>query len=46
MKLHFLRCLVSHGYTYIHLCRTHEMFANALTKVENKRMQSSSTRVR
>ena len=32
---HFLRYLVTHGYTYIHLCRTHEMHANALTKVEN-----------
>ena len=32
---HFLRYLVTHGYIYIHLCRTHEMHANALTKVEN-----------
>ena len=32
---HFLRYLVTHGYTFIHLCRTHEMHANALTKVEN-----------
>ena len=32
---HFLRYLVTHGYSYLHLVRTHEMHANALTKVEN-----------
>ena len=32
---HFLRYLVTHGYCYLHLVRTHEMHANALTKVEN-----------
>ena len=33
---HFLRYLVTHGYSYIHLVRTYEMHANALTKVDNK----------
>jgi hypothetical protein len=31
----FLRYLVIHGYSYVHLCRTFDMHANALTKVEN-----------
>ena len=34
--LHFMRYCVLHGYSYVHLCKTHEMLANALTKVENK----------
>ena len=34
--LHYLRHLVSIGACYMHLCRTHEMHANALTKVDNK----------
>ena len=33
--LHFMRYMVTHGYTYVHLCRTNDMFANALTKVES-----------
>ena len=32
---HFCRYLVTHGYVYIHLCKTYEQLANALTKVEN-----------
>ena len=27
---------VAYGYSYIHLVRTYEMHANALTKVDNK----------
>ena len=34
--LHYMRYLVTHGFTYVHLVRTHEMQANALTKVDNK----------
>ena len=34
--LSYLRHLVTNGHEYIHLCRTHEMLANALTKVDNK----------
>ena len=30
-----MRYMVTHGYSYVHLCRTHDMHANALTKVEN-----------
>jgi hypothetical protein len=32
---HFLRYLVTHGYSYVHLCRTEDMHANMLTKVES-----------
>ena len=32
----YLRYLVTHGFSYMHLIRTFEMHANALTKVENK----------
>ena len=35
-SLHYLRWLVLHGFTFIHLCRTFEMHANALTKVESR----------
>ena len=31
---HFLRYLVTHGYSYVHLCKTEHMHANACTKVE------------
>ena len=34
--LHYLRYLVSHGFSYVHLVRTFEMHANALTKVEER----------
>ena len=34
--LHFMRHCVLHGYTYVHLCKTHEMLANALTKVREQ----------
>ena len=34
--MHFLRYLVTHGYSYLHLVKTNEMHANALTKVDNK----------
>ena len=34
--LHYLRHLVSTGACYIFLCKTHQMHANALTKVENR----------
>ena len=34
--LQYMRHLVSIGAEYVHLCRTFEMHANALTKVENK----------
>ena len=30
------RYLVTHGFTYVHLCRTHEMWADAMTKVSDK----------
>ena len=26
---------MTHGYTYLHLCKTHDQHANAMTKVEN-----------
>ena len=32
---HFLRYLVTHGYSYVHLCRTEDQHANMLTKVES-----------
>ena len=31
---HFLRYLVTHGYSYVHLCGTADQHANMLTKVE------------
>ena len=34
--MHYLRYLVTHGFTYVHLCRTHEMWADAMTKVSDK----------
>ena len=34
--LHYMRKLVTNGVFYVHLCKTHEMLANALTKVENR----------
>jgi hypothetical protein len=33
--LHFMRYAVLHGYVYVHLAKTTDMHANALTKVEN-----------
>ena len=33
---HFLRYLVTHNYTYMHLCRTTDMLANPLTKCCNR----------
>ena len=33
---HFMRYLVNHNYTYIHLCKTADMLANPLTKTCNK----------
>ena len=30
----FMQYMVTHGYTYVHLCKTYDMYANALTKVE------------
>ena len=32
----FLRYLVTHGYAYVHIVRTFEELANALTKIENR----------
>ena len=34
--LHYLRYLVTHGFAYVHLVRTFEMHANALTKVDKQ----------
>ena len=34
--LHYLRYLVTHGFSFVHLVRTFEMHANSLTKVEQQ----------
>ena len=34
--LHFMRYSVTHGYAYVHLCKTDDQLADALTKVMNK----------
>ena len=34
--LHYMRYCVLHGYLFVHLCKTDEMLANSLTKVDNK----------
>ena len=34
--LHFMRYSVIHGYSYVHLCKTGDMYADAMTKVANK----------
>ena len=34
--LHFMRYCVIHGYSFIHLCSTHDMYADCMTKVANK----------
>jgi hypothetical protein len=34
--LQYLRYLVTHGFSYVHLVRTFEMHANALTKVDQQ----------
>ena len=30
----FMQYMVTHGYSYVHLCKTYDMYANTLTKVE------------
>ena len=34
--LHYMRFMVTHGYSYVHLCRTFDMWADAMTKVSDK----------
>ena len=34
--LHYMRFMVTHGYSYVHLCRTFDMWADAMTKVSEK----------
>ena len=43
--MHYLRYLVTHGFTYVHLCRTHEMWADAMTKVSDKALFSQMRRI-
>ena len=31
--MHFMRYMVTHGYTYVHLVKTFDMHADALTKI-------------
>ena len=33
--IHYMRYCVLHGYIYVHLCKTDEMYADALTKISN-----------
>ena len=33
---HYMRFMVTHGYSYVHLCRTFDMWADAMTKVSDR----------